>query len=146
MCGDFEYGERLLEKALSLCLEIDHRPTLGAIENAFGALLAIKGDGERAVSHLQRSIKYYEESQFIAFLGVVWGWLGWAHYQMGQTKTAVELVEKGLSIHIDLGIPYSRSGLHLYCAGTYFMTGDLDRARTQAELALQYAMENNERP
>ena len=145
MCGDFEYGERLLEKALSFLLEIDHRPTLGGIENAFGALLAIKGDGERAVSHLQRAIKYWEESQVIGFLGVAWGWLGWAHLQMGKTKTAVELVEKGLSMHIDLGIPYFRSGLHLNCSGVSLMLGDLDRARTQAELALQFALQNNER-
>ena len=57
----------------------------------------------------------------------------------------MELTEKGLRMHIDLGIPYFRSGLHLNCGGAYFMLGDLDRARTQAELALQFALQNNER-
>ncbi len=145
MCGDFEYGERLLEKALSFVLEIDHRPSLGGVESSFGLLLAVKGDGERAVGHLQKAIKYMEESQASIFLGLAWGWLGWAHCMMGQTRTAVELTEKGLRMHIDLGIPYFRSGLHLNCGGAYFMVGDLDQARTQAELALQFALQNNER-
>ena len=58
MCGDFEYGERLCEKALSFAREIDHRPTLGGVEFSFGFVLTVKGDGERAVSHLQKAIKY----------------------------------------------------------------------------------------
>ena len=145
MCGDLDYGERLCEKALSFAREIDHRPTLGSVEFQYGFFLIIKEDGERAVSHIQRAIKYSEESQSFVFLGLYWGSLGWAHLLMGQTKMAVELAEKGLRMHIDQGLPYFRSCLHLYCAGSYFMDGDLERARTQAELALQFAQQNNER-
>jgi tetratricopeptide (TPR) repeat protein len=145
LLGEFEYGERLCEKALSFAREIDHRPTLGGVETSFGFLLAVKGDGERAVSHLQKGIKYYEESQAFVYLGFAWAWLGWAYCLMGQTKTAVELTEKGLKLHIDLGIPYIRSGLHSNCGGAYFILGDMDRARTHTELALQFALENNER-
>ncbi|MBI5582471.1 MAG: AAA family ATPase [Deltaproteobacteria bacterium] len=145
MCGDPEYGERLCEKALSFAREIDHLPTLVGVEFSYGFFLNIKEGGERAISHLQRAIKYMEESQSFVFLGYAWGSLGWAHLLMGQTKMAVELAEKGLRIHIDQGLPYFRSGLHLYCSGSYFMDGDLERARTQAELALQFALQNNER-
>jgi len=145
MCGDFEYSERLFEKALSFAQKIDHRTTLGGVELSFGLILGLKGDGERAVSHLQKAIKYFEESQTFIFLGFAWNWLGWAHLMMGQTRTAVELAEKGLRMHIDLGIPFFRSYLHLNCGGVYFMLGDLDQARTQAELALQLALQNNER-
>ena len=63
---------------------------------------------------------------------------------MGQTRTAVELTEKGLRMHINLGLPYLRSGLHLNCGGAYFMLGDLDQARAQAELALQFALQNKD--
>jgi tetratricopeptide (TPR) repeat protein len=93
MCGDFEYGERLCEKALAFAREINSRPTLGAVESSFGLILNIKGDWERAVSHLQNAIKYMEESQSLVFLGVVWGWLGWAQLLMGKTKTAVEITQ-----------------------------------------------------
>ena len=145
MCGDFDYGERLCEKALAFAREIDHRPTLGLVELDYGCMLSIKGDGERGVSHLQKAIKYWEESQILVFLGMAWVWLGWAYLLMGQTRTAVELTEKGLKTHIDLGIPFFRSGLHSNCGGAYFMLGDLDQARTQTELALQFALQNNER-
>ena len=145
MCGDFEYGQRLCEKALSFAREIDHRPTLVGVELSFGLILNNKGEGERAAGHLQKAIEYMEESQVIIFLGIAWAWLGWAHFTMGQTNTAVELIEKGLRMHIDLGIPYFRSNLHWHCSGVYLMLGDLDRARTQAELALQFALQNNER-
>ena len=118
---------------------------MGAVEYSFGFLLAVEGDGERAIGHLQKAIKYYEETQFLVFLGLAWAWLGWAYCLMGQTKTAVELTEKGLKLHIDLGIPFFRSGLHSSCGGAYFMLGDLDQARTHTELALQFALENNER-
>jgi tetratricopeptide (TPR) repeat protein len=103
------------------------------------------GEGERAVSHLQKAIKYMEESQNYIYLGSAWNWLGWAHVMMGRTKKAVELAEKGLRMHIDFGIPFFRSYSHLNCSGSYFMLGDLDQARTHAELALQFAIENNER-
>jgi tetratricopeptide (TPR) repeat protein len=144
-CGDFEYGERLCEKALAFALEINHRPTLGGVELSIGVFLAAKGDGERAVNHLQKAIKYMEESQNFIFLGAAWNWLGWAHLMMGQPRTAVELAEKGLRMHIDLGIPYFQSYSHLNCGGVYFMLGDLDQSRTHAELAIQLALQNNER-
>ena len=145
ICGDFEYGERLCEKALAFAREINHRSTLGGVENSFGALLVIKGDGERAVSHFQKAIKHWEESQTLVFLGVAWGWLGLSHLMMGQTRTAVELTEKGLRMHMDLGLPFFRSMLHLDCCRPYFVLGDLDQARKQAELALQFSLQNNER-
>jgi class 3 adenylate cyclase/tetratricopeptide (TPR) repeat protein len=144
-CGDFEYGERLCEKALAFAREINHRSTLGGAENSFGALLVIKGDWERAVSHLQKAIKYWKESQTFVFLGVAWGWLGLAHLMKGETRTAVELSEKGLRMHMDLGLPFFRSMPHLNCCRPYFVLGDLVQARTQAELALQFSLQNNER-
>ncbi|MBI5585670.1 MAG: AAA family ATPase [Deltaproteobacteria bacterium] len=145
MCGDFEYSERLFEKALSFAQKIDHRTTLGGVELSFGLILGLKGDGERAVSHLQKAIKYMEESQTFVFLGFAWSWLGWANLVMGQTNTAVELTEKGLKMHTDLGIPFFRSNLHANCSVVYLMQGDLKRARSQAESALQFALQNNEK-
>lgn len=144
-CGDFESGERLCEKALSFALKIDHRPTLGGVELSIGVFQTAKGDVEKAVSHLRKAIKYMEESQNYLYLGAAWNWLGWAHLLMGQTRTAVELAEKGLRMHVDFGIPFFRSYSHLNCAGSYFMLGDMDQARTHAELAIQLALQNNER-
>ena len=64
---------------------------------------------------------------------------------MGESKTAVDLTEKGLKMHTDLGMPFWRSMCHWFCSYAYFELGDMEEARTHAELALQFSLENNER-
>jgi tetratricopeptide (TPR) repeat protein len=144
VCGDFDQGERLLEKALSFALEIDHLSTIGFVEMLYGCTLANKGDGQSAAEHLQNAIKCMEESQTVILLGATWSWLGYAYCLMGQSKTAVDLTEKGLKMHTELGLLYWRYLCHRFCSYTYFEQGDMEQARTHAELALQFALENNE--
>jgi tetratricopeptide (TPR) repeat protein len=105
----------------------------------------MKGDGEAAARRLQDAIKHMEGSQSLLFLGVGWSWLGYSHCLMGQGKTAVDLTEKGLKMHTDLGIPWWRSMCHLYCSLTHFELGDTGEARRHGELALQFSVENKER-
>ncbi|MGO9566603.1 MAG: adenylate/guanylate cyclase domain-containing protein [Desulfomonilaceae bacterium] len=143
ICGDFDRGERLVEKALSFALEIDHLSTIGQIEFHYGVTLTMKGDGERATGHFEHAIKCMEESQTVFFLGAAWAWLGWAHSLMGQSKTAVDLTEKGLKMHTELGIAHWRDLFHWWCSVAYFEQGDMEQARTHAELALQFSLENN---
>jgi tetratricopeptide (TPR) repeat protein len=64
---------------------------------------------------------------------------------MGQSKTAVDLTEKGLKMHTDLGMPFWRSTCHWLCSRSHFELGDMKEARTHAELALQFSLANNER-
>ncbi len=145
VCGDFCQGERLLEQALSFALEMDHLSTLGQVELVYGCVLAMKGDGQRAAAHLQDAIRYMEESQTAYVLGATWAWLGWAHSLMGQSKTAVDLTKKGLEMHTDLGLPFWKGACHYFCSHAHFEHGDIEEARSHAELALQFSLENNER-
>jgi len=142
-CGDYDQGERLLEKALSFALGIDHLSTVGQVELIYGTTLAMKGDGEGAAGHLEHAIKCMEESQSVFLLGATWAWLGWAHSLMGQTKKAVDLTEKGLKIHTELGMPFWRWLCHWLCSHPHFEQGDMEQAQTHAELALQFSLENN---
>jgi tetratricopeptide (TPR) repeat protein len=143
--GDFEQGERLFQKAISFALEIDHRSTIGWAVYGYGATLALKGDGKSAAKHVQNAIKYLEESQSVLFLGQAWAWLGYAHCLMGKPETAVEFTEKGLKMLTDLGVPFWRSMCHWFCSCSHFELGSLEEARTHADLALQFSVENNER-
>jgi tetratricopeptide (TPR) repeat protein len=144
-CGDFDQGERLLQKALSFALEIDDLSTIGQVELVYGCALAAKGDGEGATGHVEHAIKCMEESHTVYLLGAAWAWLGWAHSLMGQSKTAVDLTEKGLKMHTELGMPYWRYLCHRFCSYAYFEQGDMEQALTHAELALQFSVENNEK-
>jgi class 3 adenylate cyclase/tetratricopeptide (TPR) repeat protein len=143
--GDFEQGERLLEKALSFALEINHLGTVAMVELMYGAAFAIKGDGENAETHLRNGVKYLEESHTFVYLGQAWAWLGYAHCFMGKSVTAVDLTEKGLKLHKETGMPFWRSLCHWFCSSAHFESGDTEQARTHAELALQCSTKNNER-
>ena len=75
-CGDFDQGERLLEKALSFALEIDHRGTIGFVEYVYGDSACNEGrreEGSRA------SPECDQISGRIADRAVRWAWhgLGW---------------------------------------------------------------------
>ena len=48
-------------------------------------------------------------------------------------------------MHTDLGMPFWRSMCHFCCSYAHFELGDMEEARTHAELALQFSLENNER-
>jgi tetratricopeptide (TPR) repeat protein len=105
----------------------------------------VKGVGAAAARRLQDAIKHMEGSQSLLFLGVGWSWLGYAHCLIGQAKTAVDLSEKGLKMHTDLGVPWWRSLCHWFCSLTHFELGDTGEARRHGELALQFSLENKER-
>ena len=64
---------------------------------------------------------------------------------MGDPKTAVDLTEKGLKLHTDLGMTFWRSVCHWLCSRAYFELGDMEEAMTHAELALRFSLKNNER-
>ncbi len=145
MCGDFGQGEKLFEKAISFALEIDHRGTAGMVEYIYGAFLAMKGDGQRAADHLRKAVRHLEESQTLLFLGQAWAWLGYAQCLMGHTKTAVDLTEKGLKMHTDLGMSFWRSMTHWLSGLAHFEHGDMEKAKTHADLALNFSLENNEK-
>ncbi len=144
-CGDFDHGEKLLQKGLSFAVEIGHLGTVAFVEWLYGCLLMMRGDGEAAARRLQDAIKHMEGSQSLLFLGVGWTWLGYSHCLMGQTKTAVDLTEKGLKMHTDLGIPWWRSVCHCFCSLAHFELGDTGEARRHGELALQFSVDNKER-
>jgi tetratricopeptide (TPR) repeat protein len=143
-CGNFCEGERLLEKALSLALEIGHKATIGTAEWFTGAVLLTKGEGQRAKEHLENAIKHLGTSHTPLVLGPSLAALGYAHTLLGQHKVAVDLTEKGVKMNTDIGSPYLQSTCHLYCSLAYYEENDLDQARDQVDLALRFAMENNQ--
>ena len=63
---------------------------------------------------------------------------------MGELRTAVDLTEKGIRMHSDL-MPYWRSLCHFCCSAAHLEVGDMEEARTHAEQALQFSLENNEK-
>jgi tetratricopeptide (TPR) repeat protein len=142
--GHFDSGDKLLERALSFAQEINHRATLGAGQFAYGCLLAIKGDGGKAIRILKQAIKDLEESQTMLFVGLAWTWLGYAYWLTGDYRTALEFTQKGLKIQADLGL-FFQSNCHWCCSLAHFGLGNLEEAGLQAEQALKCSLANNEK-
>jgi class 3 adenylate cyclase/tetratricopeptide (TPR) repeat protein len=143
--GHFDEGEKLFKKGLSFAEEINHRATLGAVQNFYGSMLVYKGDGSRAIRILKKAIKDLEESQTFLMLGSSWTYLGYAHWLTGEYRTALEFSEKGIKIQTDLGLSFLRSLSHLFCSQSHFSLGNLKEAKMQAEQALQLSLANNEK-
>jgi ATP/maltotriose-dependent transcriptional regulator MalT len=143
--GDFAHGQRLLESALSTSLQTGDPGTVGFIEMIYGVTYGIRGDGHSAATLLKNAIKHLEESQSTAFLGSTWAMLGWAHFLMGEFKTAVGFTEKGLKMNTDYQVPYWRSLCHWFCSLAHFAEGGLEVAQVHAMQALKCSQENHER-
>jgi len=144
-CGDFDQGQKLCEKALSSVHEINHPTTLNFVEFAYGNLFLFKGDGPRAVKHYLEAIRFAEESQSVGMLGFFRVYLGWAHCLMGQFRTGLDLADKGLKMHQDLGLTIFLSVGHYSCGLAHFELGELEEAQAHFELSLQSALQNQER-
>jgi class 3 adenylate cyclase/tetratricopeptide (TPR) repeat protein len=144
-CGDFDQGQKLCEKALSYAREINHLSTLAYGEMYYGVLFLSKGDGPNAVKHLQEAISFAEESQTVFMVGVLWTYLGLADYLMGEFRSGLDLAEKGLGMHKDLGLPFLLSFCHWSCGVAHIEMGELEEAQTHFELGLQSALQNQER-
>ncbi len=143
--GNFDEGQKLLEKSVSFAEKINHRATIGFARLFYGLLFAVKGDGARAIGILRKAIMELEESQSFLIIGIVWCFLGFAHWSIGEYQTAVDLTEKGLKMHTDLGLPFMRSQCHYCCGLAHFGLGNLEYAKIQAEKALEWSIANNEK-
>jgi tetratricopeptide (TPR) repeat protein len=143
--GKFAEASEFCEKGISCALEVGHLASVGLIEVFYSGVLCIKGDGSKAIHHALESIKYLEESGAMYMLGLAWNALGIGHYLSGESKTALELMEKGRKIQADLGIPFFLSLHHSWLSRVLLELGASDQARSHVEEALNLSERNNER-
>ena len=112
--GNFNKGEQLLERVLSLAVEINEPYTLGAVEWACGIFYVWKGDSENIIKHCDNCIGQFEKAESTLWLGQAWSAAGYGYYLSGKPQRALECIEKGLSIQNDVGTPMWLSSHYLY--------------------------------
>jgi class 3 adenylate cyclase/tetratricopeptide (TPR) repeat protein len=143
--GDIGEADRLFNKALTIASESGRRACEGYCFWAYGLTLAFNGDGEKAIHHLERSLKFLEETETLILMGSAWSWLGFAHCVVGHAEIGVKLTEKGLKIQTEMCVPFWRSTCHLCCSYAYFHYGDMDKALNHANLSQQFSLKNKEK-
>jgi tetratricopeptide (TPR) repeat protein len=142
--GNFKKAHALAEKTISFMENIEHLPSLGWVEFAFGSLYAIKGDGKNAIKYFENSIQHLEEGQVFVFLGLSRLGLGWGHYLLENNTNALKYLEKSLEMQIGSGISPYTSLIHLLLGMVHFDLGNLDHAQTYAQNAFEISKQNNE--
>jgi tetratricopeptide (TPR) repeat protein len=143
--GNFEEGKAPCEKAVRFAREINDLYCLSFAEFCWGMYFVYKGDGKNTIEHMQVSVRYAEEAQMVATLGLTWTQLGWGYYLLGELETARKYIEKGLEIQRDTGFFAALSFHYYYLSQIYLDSGDKENARSCAEEALRLARTNNER-
>ncbi len=142
--GNFLEGERLLDKGLCLMHETGSMYGIGLVELFYGRLFVNKGDGSPAAEHNRKAAECFEKSQAVVFLGTAWCGVGNGYYFLGQYDTALRHMQKGLEIQTEIGVSSWLSEHYRSLSMVYSDTGDLKKARSFSERALELSQQNNE--
>jgi tetratricopeptide (TPR) repeat protein len=145
MLGRFKEGGYVYEKGLHFALDLDQPYGLAFLELAYGALMNNMGNGEKAIEHLRKSIRYSEEAQAVYMLGPSWGWLGQGYYLTGDLKNAKSSIVKGIEIHMDTKLARWLPTLFSQLGMVYLESDDLSNAEECFQKALRLSQENHER-
>jgi class 3 adenylate cyclase/tetratricopeptide (TPR) repeat protein len=137
MLGKFEEGSILCEKGVKVASDLKDLLALGLLESCYGTLYVFKGDGKKAIEHLQNCMRYCEEIQLVALSSVIFLMLGKAYCLLGGIETAREYLNKGLKIQSDGKVSFVLDQLYGLSAMVYFESGDLKNAQHYAEEALK---------
>jgi tetratricopeptide (TPR) repeat protein len=142
--GNYAEARTVLQRGIDAALRIENLYSLGLSETLYGYLFCHQGDGKEALSHFTRSIHYLEKGQIFVLLGLAWSGVGWSHYFMGEPRTGLPYLEKGLKIHSDAGISYDLSVHYYFLSVVHTELGNLELAHTYAQQALKLAQKYNE--
>jgi tetratricopeptide (TPR) repeat protein len=145
LLGNFEEGRIFLEKGLSFAAKISDKTGTGLVEWHYGMSSCIRGEGENAVNHFQRSIRFSEEVKYVTILGLGWSGLGWGHYLKGDFEAAQKHIEKGLKLHQDTDVSWWLSFHFLSLGMVQFGSEHLQDAQDSMQKAISLSRKNKEK-
>jgi len=144
--GHFDKASEQLDKALHYAMGLNDLYGCAFIEMCYGAMYYIQGKMDDCVAHLKNAIKYAEEVQMVAILGVAWTMLGAGYYGLGELNSGRKCADRGLQILRDMDISVSRPVCYEALATCCLDTGDLKNARIYADEGLELAIKFNDKP
>lgn len=145
LLGNFEQGETRCDKALRFALELNNLVSIAFVEEYYGALFCVKGDGRNAVQHTQNAVRCSEEIQAVTLLAPAWLTLGWGYYLLGELQRAIECSQKGLGMQHEAGFSPDLPSFYQCLGSCHFDSGDLAKARSCSEQALELSQKNPQR-
>jgi class 3 adenylate cyclase/tetratricopeptide (TPR) repeat protein len=143
--GKFSEGKRFLDKGRSFALDMNNPISIAQVEMTHGAFYFFQGDAEKMLRHWLSSAEYMEKSQFRMFQGPVWAWVGLAYLHLGLIDKARQFAEKGLEMHMHLGMNVWLGSIHGSLGEIYLALGNSGEALKHAEMGVNLCRKNNER-
>jgi tetratricopeptide (TPR) repeat protein len=143
--GEFAQGEEECEKALVLAQQDDNPYSLGMVEFLYGCQYIPRGDGEKAVIHLKKSVGYLEKLRAVSVLHVAWSLLAMAYDLLGESEEASGYFQRVLEVQKTIKSPGFLSLGHYALSSVLLNSNDLEEARVHAEKALNLAQRNHEK-
>jgi len=143
--GDFDEGERLCQKAISVAAQIRSQYSLATAHVIFGAVSIYRGKPERLLYHAREAIRLSGEAQIALFTGIGCMLEGFGHYYQDDFAAAGECAERSTSLMKEHGVAITLSPAYLLSGLVSQALGNLPEARRSLEQAVNVARENNQR-
>jgi class 3 adenylate cyclase/tetratricopeptide (TPR) repeat protein len=143
--GEFNLAQTYLEKAQRVA-EASRLAYGEAIAWTLAGLVSLRrGDIQRAVPPLERSLAACRERQLAVWLPIPSSVLGLAYAQLGRHDAARPLLEDGVRLSEQLGIRAYLALWTTHLAEGLALAGETERARAVARQALELARAHKER-
>jgi tetratricopeptide (TPR) repeat protein len=112
---------------------------------SLGVLHLMKGDFERAISVLERSLQVCQSANISVYQPLVSSRLGSAYANSGRIADAIVYLEQGVEDHTSAGRVAFLSLSTIWLGEGYLLSGRVEEARAQAESALDLSRKHKER-
>jgi len=143
--GDFQKGEAQCEKACECAKESGNVYSMAIAEWYYCILLLTKGEGTRAIEHMEKALGHAERGQILIQMWMAPTLLGYGHYLLGELETARQQFERRLEIYQSAQYPVLLSMNYYGLGMVYLDLGDLETARGHIEESLRLAQKHGEK-
>jgi len=143
--GNFKEGKIFLDKGLDYAIEINDLLNIAAGGIFYSGHYAMKGNGKHVIKHCQNSIKFFEEINFPQFLYFNWTYSGYGYYLLDDLEVAQKHIEKGLKIANDSQLTMGLGHSYYYLSLIHYDSGNLTKAQSCVEKAIELSKKNNEK-
>jgi len=97
------------------------------------------------LKHWLSAAEFMEKSQFRMFQGPVWAWASLGYLNLGMIDKARQYAEKGLEMHMDLGMNVWLGSIHSVLSEIYLSLGKPKEALRYAEKGVELCQKTNEK-
>jgi len=145
MLGDFDDGERLCEKGVSIAVETQSQFSLASAWFQRGMVSLYRGKPETLLRYAREAKRISEDAQVSYIVGPSWVLEGWGRYYQGDIAGAKQCADKGMLLCLENRFVGGLATAYLLSGLVSQALGNLPEAQSSMEEAVRAGRENNQR-